>query len=69
MTLPSPRTVESQNVPYLDFDLSTGRNSDFHTESLSDNQLEFLGGTEYRALRWLSYVVPLVSSHQFDSTT
>lgn len=59
--MPSARTLEGKNIPYLNFDLTTGRNSAFHIESLTDEQLEELGGTEYRALRWLSYVVPLVS--------
>lgn len=37
--------------------LSIGRNSHFNTELLSDEELEALGGIEYRALRALSYIV------------
>ncbi|KAJ3570181.1 hypothetical protein NP233_g4576 [Leucocoprinus birnbaumii] len=59
MTMPSSRTLEGKDKSYLDFDLKTGRNSDFRTETLSENELEKLGGTEYRALRWLTWVVPL----------
>ncbi|KXN90409.1 Low-affinity potassium transport protein [Leucoagaricus sp. SymC.cos] len=59
MTLPASRTLQSQNTSYLNFNLPTSRNSDFHTETLNDDELEELGGTEYRALRWLTYVVPL----------
>ncbi|KAI0719098.1 TrkH-domain-containing protein [Cerioporus squamosus] len=40
-------------------DLVVGRNSDFNTDELSDEQLEELGGIEYRALRMLSYIVIL----------
>lgn len=58
--MPSSRTLEGRNTSYLDFDLKTERNSDFHTETLSEGELEMLGGTEYRALRWLTFVVPLV---------
>ncbi|KAH9891144.1 TrkH-domain-containing protein [Cubamyces lactineus] len=39
--------------------LVIGRNSEFHTEELTDEQLEELGGIEYRALRMLSYIVIL----------
>ncbi|THH31587.1 hypothetical protein EUX98_g2629 [Antrodiella citrinella] len=37
--------------------LIIGRNSDFNTEELTDEELEELGGLEYRALRLLSYLV------------
>ncbi|KAI0367488.1 TrkH-domain-containing protein [Pilatotrama ljubarskyi] len=40
-------------------DLVIGRNGDIHTEELTDEQLEELGGIEYRALRLLSYIVIL----------
>lgn len=57
-TLNAHDTVKN---PWLGFDgLVVGRNSDFHTETLSDEQLEKIGGAEYRALRLLSYLVPLV---------
>ena len=41
--------------------LIIGRNSEFYTDELTDEQLEHLGGIEYRALRFLSYFVPAVS--------
>ena len=41
--------------------LIVGRNSEFYTDELTDEQLEHLGGIEYRALRFLSYLVPAVS--------
>ncbi|KAF5353410.1 hypothetical protein D9756_007889 [Leucocoprinus leucothites] len=59
MTMPSSQTLEGRTTSYLDFDLKTGRNSDFYTETLSEDELEKLGGTEYRALNWLTWVVPL----------
>ena len=40
--------------------LKVGRNSDFNTDELTDDQLEELGGIEYRALRALSWIVGLV---------
>ena len=63
MTMPTVTTIESTNVPWLK-NLNTlvvGRNSDFQTEGLSDEELEDIGGAEYRALRLLSYLVPAVS--------
>ena len=42
--------------------LRVGRNSDFRTDDLTDEQLEQLGGVEYRALRALSWVVGLAST-------
>ncbi|TFK62975.1 TrkH-domain-containing protein [Pluteus cervinus] len=59
LTLPQTQTIEAQNTPWLDFDLVSGRNSDFHTEELTDEQVEAIGGAEYRALVWLSWLVPL----------
>ena len=54
--------IMSKAVPWLKFDgLVVGRNSNFHTETLTHEQLEDLGGTEYRALVLLSYLVPAVS--------
>ena len=41
--------------------LVVGRNSRFFTEELDDEELEQIGGVEYRALRLLSYVVAAVS--------
>lgn len=46
---------------WLKFDgLLVGRNSKFQIDELSDEQLEQIGGIEYRALRWLTYLVPFV---------
>ena len=42
--------------------LVVGRNSRFFTEELDDDELEDIGGVEYRALRFLSYFVAAVSS-------
>ncbi|KAF8809851.1 potassium transporter [Phlegmacium glaucopus] len=59
MTMPTVTTLEASSVPWLNFSgLVVGRNSNFHTDSLTDEQLEDIGGTEYRALRLLSYLVP-----------
>ncbi|KAG6845284.1 hypothetical protein H0H87_011435 [Tephrocybe sp. NHM501043] len=38
-----------------------GRNSNLRTQSLSDEQLDEIGGLEYRAVTLLCYVIPLVS--------
>jgi hypothetical protein len=43
--------------------LVIGRNSRFFTEELDDEELQELGGVEYRALRLLSRLVPVVSRH------
>ncbi|KAF8200316.1 potassium transporter [Pholiota molesta] len=57
MTMSTYTTLHSTNVRWLNFSgLVVGRNSDFHTESLTDEQLEDIGGAEYRALRLLSYL-------------
>ena len=65
MTMPTVTTIESANVPWLKNlnKLVVGRNSDFRTEGLSDEELEDIGGAEYRALRLLSYFVPAVSPY------
>jgi hypothetical protein len=61
MTIPRTTTLKSSSVPWLKFSsLVVGRNSDFRTDSLTDEQLENIGGAEYRALRLLSYLVPAV---------
>lgn len=41
--------------------LVIGRNGRFYSEELEDEELEQIGGVEYRALRFLSYFVPIVS--------
>ncbi|CAK5270995.1 unnamed protein product [Mycena citricolor] len=59
VTLPYTSTLEAKKVPWLSFDgLVVGRNSAFRTETLNDDQLESIGGVEYRALRLLSYLIP-----------
>lgn len=45
-------------VPYLSFPTIVGRNSVFH--DLTDDQLEEIGGIEFRALNMLMWAVPLV---------
>lgn len=45
-------------VPYLSFPTIVGRNSVFH--GLTEDQLEELGGIEFRALNMLMWAVPLV---------
>lgn len=61
LTVTSFQTIDEKNTSWLNFSgLVVGRNSDFHTETLSDDQVEELGGAEYRALRLLSYLVPVV---------
>ncbi|KAJ3512053.1 hypothetical protein NLJ89_g3746 [Agrocybe chaxingu] len=61
MTMPMITTLEADKTPWAQQILNglvVGRNSDFHTDSLTDEQLEEIGGAEYRALRLLSYLVP-----------
>ncbi|KAK0201093.1 potassium transporter [Desarmillaria ectypa] len=58
MTMPYTSTLEASKTKWLDFNLDVGRNSNFYTETLTDEQLEMIGGAEYRALRVLSYLVP-----------
>lgn len=50
---------ETRRVPYISFSASVGRNSTFH--NLTDENIEELGGVEYRALTALLWIVPLVS--------
>lgn len=46
--------------------VGVARNSKFHIDDLSDDQLEEMGGVEYRALRVLGYLVAAVSFwHRF----
>ncbi|PFH45965.1 hypothetical protein AMATHDRAFT_8427 [Amanita thiersii Skay4041] len=60
MTVSYMQTLKADDTPWLKFDgLVVGRNSDFHTEELSDEELEKIGGQEYRALRFLSYLIPV----------
>jgi hypothetical protein len=50
-------------VPYISFDATVGRNSAFHL--LTNEQMEELGGVEYRALNALLWIVGGVSSNAF----
>ncbi|KAJ8503159.1 hypothetical protein ONZ45_g11106 [Pleurotus djamor] len=50
--------MNAKVVSWLSFPLTVGRNSDIHVETLTDEQIEEVGGAEYRALRLLSYLVP-----------
>lgn len=69
MSMDTYMTLQSQAVPWLNFDgLVVGRNSNFHTESLTDEELEDVGGAEYRALRLLSILVPSVSPHSLSAS-
>ena len=47
-----------KQVPYISFEAVVGRNSAFHL--LTRDQLEEIGGVEYRALNALLWIVPLV---------
>jgi Trk/Ktr/HKT type cation transporter len=49
----------TRSVPYISFDAVVGRNSYFH--DLSKEEVEELGGVEYRTLRMLLWLVPAVS--------
>jgi hypothetical protein len=61
MTVPYTTMLEGQSEPWLKFDgLVVGRNSDFRTETLSSDHIKDIGGTEYRALVLLSWLVPVV---------
>ena len=61
MTAATMTTLHPSSEPWLNFSgLVVARNSDFRTDSLSDEQLEDIGGAEYKALRLLSYLVPAV---------
>lgn len=50
---------ESKEVPYISFQAIVGRNSRFH--DLTEEQMDELGGVEYRALRVLLIIVVAVS--------
>lgn len=55
-----PENPWSRVARWLPFDgLQVGRNSHFNTDDLTDEQLEHIGGIEYRALRVLGYLVSI----------
>ena len=67
ITIPRTRTLASERgavppgsrpVPYITFEAVVGRNSVF--QALTGEQLEELGGVEYRALTALLWIVALV---------
>ncbi|PVF97493.1 TrkH-domain-containing protein [Serendipita vermifera] len=47
---------DTKEVPYFSFSAVVGKNSAFY--GLTEEELEELGGVEYRALKMLSYIVP-----------
>lgn len=64
MSIPRVNTVsgrgstnngEGKEVPYISFDAVVGRNSRFH--GLTEDQMDELGGVEYRALKVLVWIV------------
>lgn len=50
--------TRTRSVPYISFEAIIGRNSRFY--DLQEEELEELGGVEYRALRMLLWLVPVV---------
>lgn len=70
VTIPRTQTIASQHagaispgarpVPYITFEAIVGRNSDFR--ELSREQLDELGGVEYRSLTALLWIVGGVRS-------
>ncbi|KAJ2931924.1 hypothetical protein H1R20_g5183, partial [Candolleomyces eurysporus] len=59
LTITSYQTLDENQAKWLNFSgLIVQRNSDFRVDSLTDEQLEQVGGAEYGALRLLSYLVP-----------
>ena len=71
VTIPVTTTITSlrgetlegaRPVPYISFDAVVGRNSAFHL--LTKEQLEELGGVEYRAVNALLWIVALVRVHR-----
>jgi hypothetical protein len=53
-------TERARAVPYVSFDAVVGHNSSF--EELTEEQLEELGGVEFRALNALLWIVGIVGS-------
>jgi Trk-type K+ transport system membrane component len=54
-TINSGMAEETKEVPYISFSAVVGRNSRFH--DLTEEQMDELGGVEYRGLRVLLYIV------------
>ncbi|KAK0186193.1 potassium transporter [Armillaria mellea] len=59
MIIPYRPTLGASRPKWLNFDLDVGRNSNSYTETLTNGQLEMIGGAEYCALKVLSYLVPM----------
>jgi hypothetical protein len=55
-----PALPNAKVVPYISFNAIVGRNSNFR--NLTNEQLEELGGIEYRALNVLLWIIGLVSA-------
>jgi hypothetical protein len=53
----------AKEVPYITFSAVVGRNSRF--TGLTEDQVDELGGVEYRALRALLWIVVIVSWEDF----
>ena len=60
-------TERARAVPYVSFDAVVGHNSSF--EDLTEEQLEELGGVEFRALNALLWIVGIVGSIACFSAT
>jgi hypothetical protein len=54
----------SKAVPYISFNTTVGHNSEF--KNLTNQQLEELGGLEYRALNVLLWIVGAVSTNSLS---
>lgn len=57
----------SKEVPYISFQAIVGRNSRFH--DLTEEQMDELGGVEYRGLRILLIIVSAVSPYTLSATS
>ena len=68
-TINSGMAEETKEVPYISFSAVVGRNSRFH--DLTEEQMDELGGVEYRGLRVLLYIVSgvchMISSQKSDA--
>jgi hypothetical protein len=58
MTIPQTSTYDKRSATYLTFDAAVARNSAFQV--LTVQELEELGGVEYRALNALVWIVGIV---------
>ncbi|KAF9458719.1 cation transport protein-domain-containing protein [Collybia nuda] len=59
LTLPYTTTLEKTLTRSTRSGITVGRNSDLHIEEMTDEELVEIGGTEYQALRLLSYLIPI----------